>query len=42
VKLSKKQQDLLKEFAGKDPSANSPEAQGFFKKMKEFWNDLTE
>jgi len=42
VKLSKKQQDLLKEFAGKDPAANSPEAQGFFKKVKEFWNDLTE
>ncbi|HEY8963157.1 MAG TPA: molecular chaperone DnaJ [Alphaproteobacteria bacterium] len=42
VKLSKKQQDLLKEFAGKDPQANSPESQNFFKKMKEFWNDLTE
>ena len=42
VNLSKKQQDLIKEFAGKDPSANSPEAQGFFKKVKEFWNDLTE
>lgn len=42
VHLSKKQQDLLKEFAGKDPSANSPESQGFFKKVKEFWNDLTD
>lgn len=42
VHLSKKQQELLKEFAGKDPSANSPESQGFFKKVKEFWNDLTE
>lgn len=42
VNLSKKQQDLMKEFAGKDPSANSPESQGFFKKVKEFWSDLTE
>lgn len=42
VHLSKKQEELLKEFAGKDPSANSPESQGFFKKVKEFWNDLTE
>jgi len=41
VHLSKKQQDLLKEFAGKDPQANSPESQGFFKKVKEFWGDLT-
>lgn len=42
VNLSKKQQDMLKEFAGKDPSANSPESQGFLKKVKEFWNDLTD
>mgnify|MGYP006183576875 CR=1 FL=1 len=25
-----------------DVDPNSPEAQSFFKKMKEFWNDLTE
>lgn len=42
VKLSKKQQDLLKEFAGKDPAANSPQTQGFLGKMKEFWSDLTD
>lgn len=42
VNLSKKQQDLLREFQGKDPNANSPESQGFFKKIKEFWDDLTE
>lgn len=42
VHLSSKQKELLKEFAGKDPQANSPESQGFFKKVKEFWNDLTE
>lgn len=41
VNLSKKQQELLKEFAGKDPSANSPESQGFFKRVKEFWDDLS-
>ncbi|MCB1538216.1 MAG: molecular chaperone DnaJ [Rhodospirillales bacterium] len=42
VHLSKKQKELLAEFAGNDPSANSPESQGFFKKVKEFWNDLTD
>jgi molecular chaperone DnaJ len=42
VNLSKKQQELMAEFAGQDPSSNSPESQGFFKKVKEFWNDLTD
>lgn len=42
VNLTKKQQDLMTEFAGQDPSANSPESQGFFRKVKEFWNDLTD
>jgi molecular chaperone DnaJ len=42
VNLSSKQKDLLKEFAGKDPSKNSPESAGFFNKVKEFWDDLTE
>jgi molecular chaperone DnaJ len=42
VNLSKKQQDMLREFAGKDPSANSPESQGFFNKVKDFWSDLTD
>jgi molecular chaperone DnaJ len=42
VNLSARQKDLLKEFQGKDPSKNSPESAGFFKKVKEFWDDLTE
>ncbi|MDH5722833.1 MAG: molecular chaperone DnaJ [Alphaproteobacteria bacterium] len=47
VNLSKKQQDLMKELAdsmGDDRSANknSPESSGFFKKIKEFWDDLSE
>ena len=39
--LSTKQKDLLKQFdeTGK-PGANSPEADGFFSKVKELWEDL--
>jgi molecular chaperone DnaJ len=43
VKMTKKQQDLLKEFdkegAGQD---TSPESTGFFSKVKELWEDLKE
>jgi molecular chaperone DnaJ len=42
VNLSGKQKDMLKGFGGKDPSKNSPESAGFFNKVKEFWDDLTE
>ena len=42
VNLSTKQRDLLREFIGKNPQKNSPESAGFFKKVKEFWDDLTE
>jgi len=40
VNLTKKQQDLLKEFekAGKD--GHHPESEGFFAKVKELWADL--
>ncbi|RED51430.1 molecular chaperone DnaJ [Aestuariispira insulae] len=44
VNLSKRQRELLKEFneaAGKK-SQNNPETEGFFTKVKEFWEDLTE
>ncbi|HEY1722667.1 MAG TPA: molecular chaperone DnaJ [Magnetospirillaceae bacterium] len=41
VKLSRKQEDLLRQFesegGGKD---NSPESAGFFAKVKELWEDL--
>jgi molecular chaperone DnaJ len=41
VKLTKKQQELLKEFenAGTDKDT-SPESTGFFSKVKELWDDL--
>jgi molecular chaperone DnaJ len=42
VNLSSKQKDLLKQFGGKDPDKNSPESAGFFNKVKEFWEDLTD
>jgi molecular chaperone DnaJ len=44
VNLTSKQKELLKEFA--DASAgnkkHSPESEGFFAKVKELWQDLTE
>jgi len=47
VNLSKKQQDLLKELDNsmndsKSKDKNSPESSGFFKKIREFWDDLSE
>jgi molecular chaperone DnaJ len=43
VKLTKRQQELLVEFdkAGRGQQ-HSPEAEGFFAKVKEFWNELKE
>ncbi len=41
VKLNKKQKDLLKEFE-KSGGHTSPESEGFFAKVKEFWDDLKE
>ncbi len=46
VNLSKKQTDLLKQLdetlGGNAGGKHSPESTGFFKKVKEFWDDLTE
>jgi molecular chaperone DnaJ len=44
VNLTKKQQELLKEFeaSGVKGRSTSPESEGFFAKVKEFWDDLTE
>lgn len=39
VNLSKKQKELLQEFDGQGKN-NSPEAAGFFGRVKEFWEDL--
>ncbi|MDB5477794.1 MAG: dnaJ [Alphaproteobacteria bacterium] len=43
VNLSKRQKEILQDFDGqasKDGKNNSPEAQGFFTRVKEFWEDL--
>lgn len=47
VNLNKKQQDLLKDLDKtmsdtKSANKNSPESSGFFKKIREFWDDLSE
>lgn len=41
VNLTKRQEDLLREFeAQSEGRNNNPEADGFFAKVKEFWDDL--
>lgn len=43
VNLSKRQRELLREFEkAADGKHNSPESEGFFSKVKEFWEDLKE
>jgi len=44
VNLTAKQKDLLKEFAdaSTDSKKHNPESEGFFAKVKELWQDLTE
>lgn len=45
VNLTRRQKELLKEFAEESQTsdkANSPEAEGFIGKVKEFWSDLTD
>ncbi len=47
VNLNKKQQDLLRDLDnsmgdGKNANKHSPESSGFFKKIREFWDDLSE
>lgn len=46
VNLSKKQTQLLKQFADESPKkgspSNSPESEGFFSKVKDMWSDLKE
>ncbi|WP_417513348.1 molecular chaperone DnaJ [Minwuia sp.] len=45
VNLTKRQKELMKEFAEEEASssrANSPETEGFMGKVKEFWSDLTD
>ena len=47
VNLNKKQKDLLRDLDksidnGKAQGKHSPESNGFFKKIREFWDDLSE
>lgn len=46
VNLNKKQEDLIRELdgsiGGSNRSKHSPESSGFFSKVKELWDDLTE
>ena len=43
VNLTKRQQELLKEFEEEsEHKKHSPESHGFFARVKEFWEDLTE
>lgn len=42
VNLNKKQKELLRAFAEECGDDVSPEASGFFNKVKELWEDLTE
>ena len=41
VNLTKRQKELLREFE-EESGDNSPLSSGFFKRVKEFWEDLTE
>ena len=44
VNLSKRQEELLREFQGEKPargqSTTSPESESFFSRVKELWEDL--
>ncbi len=42
VNLTKKQQELLREFERSGGKNTSPESEGFFAKVKELWEDLRE
>ena len=46
VNLSKRQEELLREFHGEKPlkgqSTTSPESEGFFSRVKDLWDDLTD
>jgi molecular chaperone DnaJ len=42
VNLTKKQRELLEEFHKASGKGTQPESEGFFAKVKEFWDDLRE
>lgn len=43
INLTKRQRELLREFSkASEGKSNSPESEGFFSKVKDFWEDLKE
>ena len=42
VNMTKKQKELLRAFANECGDSVSPESSGFFDKVKEMWDDLTD
>ncbi len=42
VNLSRKQQEMLREFELSAGAQTSPESAGFFARVKELWDDLRE
>lgn len=42
VNLTKRQKELMQEFAEEGGNEVSPQSEGFFTKVKELWDDLTE
>jgi len=42
VNLSRKQKELLREFADTGDEKTNPESAGFFKRVKELWDDITD
>ncbi len=42
INLTRRQQELLREFEKAGRSGNQPESEGFFAKVREFWDDLRE
>jgi molecular chaperone DnaJ len=42
TKLTAKQKELLEQFRATETGAESPQSEGFFAKLKDMWDDLTE
>ena len=42
TKLTSKQKELLEAFRATETGAESPQSEGFFSKLKDMWDDLTE
>jgi molecular chaperone DnaJ len=42
TRLSARQKELLREFRETETGDECPQSRGFFDKVKEFWDDLTD